>query len=163
MPRKSRRDVHQIERDARAVDLRRNGLTYRQIAAELGFSSVASAHEAVQRGLMDTIAETNDEVRRLELDRLDHLARTALKILGKPHLVVSQGRVARHPETGETLVDSGPVLAAIDRLLKIQERRAKLLGLDAPAKVEMLTIDAIDAEIQKLQAELGSVEGVTSE
>lgn len=154
MPRKRRREPAQVERDARAVEHRRNGLTYRQIAAALGFSSMASAYDAVQRGLTDTVAETNDEVRRLELDRLDHLARAALKVLAKPHLVVSQGRVAKHPETGEPLIDSGPVLSAIDRLLNIQARRAKLLGLDSPTKVEMISLDAVDAEIRKLEQEL---------
>lgn len=35
----------------------------------------------------------------------------------------------------EELLDSGPVLAALDRVLRIQERRAKLLGINAPKKV----------------------------
>lgn len=158
---RSRRTIAQIDKDARAVELRRRHLNYRQIARELGMST-STAYEAVQRGLADTIAETNDEVRRQELERLDDLARASLRVLAAPHLVVSQGRVARHPDTGEALVDSGPVLAAIDRLLKIQERRAKLLGLDAPSKVEVLTMDAVDAEIRKLSAELG-VTGVPAE
>lgn len=154
MGRRNRRTIEQIERDARAVELRRRHLNYRQIARELDLST-STAYEAVQRGLADTVAETNDEVRRQELERLDDLARASLRVLSKTHLVVSQGKVAKHPETGEVLVDDAPVLAAIDRLLKIQERRAKLLGLDAPAKVEVLTLDAIDSEIRKLSAELG--------
>jgi hypothetical protein len=151
---RSRRSIEQIERDARAVELRRRHLNYRQIARELDLSA-STAYEAVQRGLADTIAETNDEVRRQELERLDDLARVSLRVLAKTHVVVSQGRVAKHPDTGEVLVDDGPILAAIDRLLKIQDRRAKLLGLDAPAKVEVLTMDAIDAEIRRLEAEVG--------
>jgi hypothetical protein len=35
---------------------------------------------------------------------------------------------------GAPLLDDAPVLAAVDRLLKVQERRAKLLGLDVPVK-----------------------------
>ncbi|WP_188195602.1 hypothetical protein [Nonomuraea sp. SYSU D8015] len=38
---------------------------------------------------------------------------------------------------GAPLVDDGPKLAAIDRLLKIQARRAALLGLDAEKKVSV--------------------------
>jgi hypothetical protein len=151
---RSRRTIEQVERDARAVELRRRHLNYRQIARELDLST-SNAYAAVQRGLADTIAETNDEVRRQELERLDDLARASLRVLATQHVVVSQGRVAKHPDTGAVLIDDGPTLAAIDRLLKIQERRAKLLGLDAPAKVEVLTLDAIDSEIRKLSAELG--------
>lgn len=157
------RSVHQVERDARAVELRRSHMNYRQIAAEMGFTAVSSAYEAVQRGLADTVAETNDEVRRQEVERLDDLARAALAVLTKTHIVVSQGRVVLDPDTGQPLVDDGPVLQALDRLLKIQERRAKLLGLDAPSKVEVLTIDTIDAEIKKLSAELGVTEVPSSQ
>lgn len=155
MARNRRRSVEQVDRDNRAVELRRRNLNYRQIANELGFSSVSSAYEAVQRGLADSVAETNDEVRRQELDRLDDLARAALRVLARTHYVLSQGKAAAHPETGELLVDDGPTLAAIGQLLKIMERRAKYLGLDAPAKVELLSLDAVDEEIRKLSAELG--------
>ena len=43
---------------------------------------------------------------------------------------------------------------AIDRVLRIMERRARLLGLDAPTRTEAVTIDAIDREIARLSAEL---------
>jgi hypothetical protein len=36
------------------------------------------------------------------------------------------------------------------------ERKAKLIGLDAPSKHEVISLDAIDAEIAKLQAALAS-------
>lgn len=47
------------------------------------------------------------------------------------------------------------MLQAIDRIPKVQERRAKLAGLDAPRKVEILSMDTIDAEIQRLENLLG--------
>jgi hypothetical protein len=148
------REPEQVERDARAVELRRSGLNYRQIAAQLTVA-VSTAHDMVRRGLTDTVAESNDEVRQLELVRLDHLYRAALGVLGKRHLIVSNGRVALHPETGEALLDSGPILQAMDRLIKIMDRRAKLLGLDAPTRVEMITLGAIEAEIERLEKEMG--------
>ncbi len=43
---------------------------------------------------------------------------------------------------------------AVDRCLGIMKRRAELLGLDAPTRHEVMTIDAIDAEIRQLEAEL---------
>ena len=47
MPRRPSVDV--LERDARAADLYRRGLTYRQIAAEVGFRSPQSAGDAIRR------------------------------------------------------------------------------------------------------------------
>jgi hypothetical protein len=42
-------------------------------------------------------------------------------------------------------------LPAVDRAVRILERRARLLGLDAPQQSEVLTIDRIDAEIERLR------------
>jgi len=47
---------------------------------------------------------------------------------------------------------------AVDRLLAVMDRRARLLGLDRPAKHEVLTIDAIDHEIARLMAQFGQVD-----
>ena len=44
---------------------------------------------------------------------------------------VSQIKCRRVP-----VIDDGPVLQAISTLLRVADRRARLLGLDAPAKVE---------------------------
>lgn len=150
------RSVAQIERDAQAVELRRRGLTYRQIAAQMDVRSQKTAYEAVQRGLADAIQEPADEVRQLELDRLDEYQRHALKVLATPHFHVSQGVVVVHPATDEPMPDDAPVLAALDRLLKISERRARLLGLDAPvrSRVEVITEDAVDAELKRLAEEI---------
>jgi hypothetical protein len=122
----------------------------------MGWKTQASAYEAVQRGLADAIQEPADEVRRLELERLDEYARHALRVLATPHLLVSQGIAVVHPVTEEPLADDGPVLAALDRLIKISERRAKLLGLDAPARsrVEVITEDAVDAELAELARQI---------
>lgn len=51
--------------------------------------------------------------------------------------------------------DDGPILEAIDRLLKINEEIAKIMDLYAPtARTEttQITLDATDAEIQALEA-----------
>ncbi|WP_433434953.1 hypothetical protein [Nonomuraea sp. CA-141351] len=96
---------------------------------------VHTAYEAVQRGLRNTLQEPADEVRRLELERLDELAQKAREVMRATHYLVSQGRVVRLTRGGMPLEDDGPVLQAIDRLLRIQERRARLLGLDCPQRV----------------------------
>lgn len=146
------RDPETARRDAEACRLRAQNLSYRQIAAELGVD-VHTAYDAVQRGLRDTLQEPADEVRRLELERLDELAQQARKVMLGTHYLINQGNVVRLTRRGAPLEDDGPVLAAIDRLLKIQERRARLLGLDAPQRV---SIDAqnLGEEIRDLIAAL---------
>jgi hypothetical protein len=155
MPRS--RSVATRENDTRALEYRRRGLDYRQIAAQMGWRAASSAYAAVQRALADTAYEVSDEVRAIETARLDDLTRVLHRVLVSRHYVVSvgSGRIVRHPDSGEPLVDDGPTLHAVAGLLRIAERRAKLLGLDAPTRHEVITTDALDAEIRRLEAEMG--------
>ncbi len=66
----------------------------------------------------------------LELSRLDDLCRAAYAVLDAEHPLISGGAVVEHE--GLALVDHGHVLRAIDRLIRISERRCVLLGLNAP-------------------------------
>lgn len=66
----------------------------------------------------------------LELSRLDALYQVASEALDGAHYLTSAGKVIEH--NGAELADSGPVLRAIDRLLRISGRRCALMGLDAP-------------------------------
>src|SRR5262245_18532903 len=92
-----------------AIDLRLQGMTYREIAQELGVTPtrarqlVSEALAALQK---DT-AESAEELRRLELDRLDQL----------------QSGLWEEAADGN--------LKAVGAVLKIMERRARLVGLDA--------------------------------
>lgn len=146
------RTLQGAERDAEACRLKSRSLSYRQIAVQLGFSDHTNARRAVERALAATVVEPAAELRQIELMKLDALEQAALAVLERQHVTVSKGEVVRHD--GELLIDDGPVLQAIDRLVKIQDRRAKLVGLDAPQRLEVITIDAIDAEIARLTAEL---------
>jgi hypothetical protein len=147
------RTMEQAEVDAEACRLRSRRRSYQQIADELGLYDKAAAYRAVQRGLAAIPQEAAAEVLRLELEKLDQLEQAALEVLERQHVTVSHGQLVFHE--GVPLVDDGPVLQAIAHILKIQERRAKLLGLDAPKRIEVLTLDAVDAEIARLTAELG--------
>lgn len=145
------RDVDTAARDAEACRLRARGYTYDEIAAELGMSSKSRAYDAVQRALVDTVREPADEVRQLELIRLDEMHQAARAVMEATHYVVDKGQVVEW--NGAPLIDDGPVLAAIDRMLRVQERRARLLGLDSPQRV---SIDAqqIGDDIRDLIAAL---------
>jgi hypothetical protein len=139
--------------------LRAEGWTYERIAGELHFSHRDVARRAVERALAVAVREPADELRQIELIRLDSLWLQAMAVLQAKHVTVSNGRVVTIDRNGEKVpvVDDAPVLQAIDRLLKIMERRAKLLGLDAPAKVEVMSLDRVDAEIERLERELGTL------
>jgi hypothetical protein len=119
-------------RDAECARLRARSMTYRQIGAALGITP-GMAHEGVKRALADTLEEAAEDVRRLELDKLDALERRTLAVLDGQHIVVSNGRVAML--NGAPIPDTGPILAAVQLLTRISESRRKLLGLDMPAKV----------------------------
>lgn len=155
-PTKAQR-VGVLQRRTQATDLRIAGKSWAAIATELGYGSPGAACQDVSRGLEQAVADNRRSVesyREEELQRLDALLVEAWAVLKRDHVTVSHGRVIVDEDTGEKLLDDGPTLSAIDRILKIQERRAKYLGLDAPTKVEAITIDAIDHAIAELAAEL---------
>jgi hypothetical protein len=78
-----------------------------------------------------------DEFRRLEGQRLDLLLEKAMD---------------------KALSEEKSSMFAIDRVLAIMDRRAKLMGLDAPVRTEVITLDYIQAEIQRLEATLGEID-----
>jgi Homeodomain-like domain len=161
------------EREARALALRRDGHTYEEIGQALGVNR-QMATRIVQRGLARVVREPAEQVRAIELLALDHLQVQALAVLRRKHFFVQGGEVVKrsNPETGEEeeLVDDGPMLQAIACVLRIQESRRRLLGLDAPTQARVMADISLaeawrrstreqheallDAEIAELQREL---------
>jgi hypothetical protein len=151
-------DIDTARRDSQACILRRDGHTYDEIATQLGYADRSVAYNAVQRALLSVVKDAAEELRTLELERLDYLWKRVVQVLERRHYTVQIGKVISvTDEYGNKVMlqDDGPVLAAVDRLLKIQERRAKLLGLDAPKQIEIITLDAIQAEIRRLEESMG--------
>ena len=122
--------------DTEALKLRSNGLTYQKVADSLGVSK-STAHERVQRALAAIPKEAVEEYRKLETERLDTMLERVME-----KVTHDDGK-------------SG-FLFAVDRALAIMDRRAKLLGLDSPTKHEVITLGAVEAEIQRLEAKLGA-------
>lgn len=172
------RTAASVRRDAEAAALRGKGRTFEAIARELGFASRAKAFEAVQRAFADIPYEAVEEARRLDLERIDRMIEHCWAVMEREHLTVSQGRVVgkrtgweRDEATGEVLhdadgapipmyediLDDGPGMVAVREIRGLLERRAKMTGYDAATKFEHLTIDAIDAEIRMLKAEMGEL------
>lgn len=96
------------EREARALDLRALGYPLDRIASELGYAQASSVSKAIQRALDRIPVEAAKHLREVELRTLD-LAQRSL----------ADGIVRGH-------------LGAIDRLIRIMDHRAKLLGLYEP-------------------------------
>lgn len=103
------------ERRREALELRKTGLSYREIGPMLGIS-----HVQVFKDVKTEIARLNEdnkeaaaEVKKLELDRLD----------------VALAAIWPGVEKGD--------LKAIGMLLRIQERRSRFEGLDIAAKQEI--------------------------
>lgn len=127
---KDKYDPETWERERQVLELRRAGLTYDLIAQQVGYSNASGAHHAYTRALKRTLSEAGaDDLRAMELDRLDRLQRMAWPL-------AAQGN-----------------LRAIDSILRIMTRRARLMGLDAPIVQEVTTYDGsgdIDREVQRL-------------
>lgn len=124
--------VEQAEKQRQALELRKAGATFEQIAKQLGYANGGGAYKVVQAGLKALVQQPADEVRQLEVERLDAMLRALWPdaMSGKPQV--------------------------IDRCLGIMDRRAKLLGLDAPLRIEehVITEDAIDAEMRRLSEQI---------
>lgn len=58
---------------ARAVELLAQGCSYEEIAQAVGYTNRGSAHRAVSKALAEREIEAVDELRAMELDRLDAL------------------------------------------------------------------------------------------
>jgi hypothetical protein len=140
-----RRDANTIavtERRAKVLAFRRAGASHRAIAVELGVdhSTIVRDVHAIFRQLAEEQHASAEEYRAMELERLDTLSLEASRILQAVHPLISGGKVlTRFTNDGKAvgLTDDGPKLQAIDRLLRISESRRKLLGLDAPAQVQI--------------------------
>jgi hypothetical protein len=127
------------ERQQRAIELKRAGATYQQIANALGYRNRSSAADAVTRALRATVTkETANEDRQIELARLDSMW------------------MAIWPKA------VGGDLLAIDRCLRISERRTAISGADVPTKVRMpvITEDDFLKAIEAVERQAAALEEV---
>ena len=144
------------ERDAKACQMVIEGNTYDHIAKTLGYSDKAAAHRAVERTLIATRQAPADEVRKIHLARLQEMYKVAREIMISSHWAVQNGKVV-HLD-GSPVTDDMPKLAAIGKMLDILAREAKLLGLDAAKQIEIISLDAVQAEIREIEARMAARE-----
>lgn len=155
----SPRRIHVAQRRAKVLQMRAAGATYDQILAQFpdDYRTRQAVIQDVQRALMQTVGEPAAELRALESARLDMLWVRAMQVLSRTHLTVSNGKVMYTTDANgqqQPLQDDAPVLNAIRELRQISESRRKLLGLDAPAQIQVMSDESVDAEIRRLTEEL---------
>ena len=100
--------ISRSERAEQALSLRKAGLTYKEIGRRMGFTEQRAYHLVTQElaRLNQQRAEAAEAVSRLELERLDRLL----------------AAIWDKAQAGD--------FGAIDRVLSIMARRARLLGID---------------------------------
>lgn len=113
MPQSAAARVATASRRLRCVELAGAGKTYEQIAAEVGFSNKSSARKAVVAALAAREANAVDELRHIEVARLDSLQAASWE---------------------DAL---GGNVQAVDRILRIITLRAKILGLFEPDQASL--------------------------
>jgi hypothetical protein len=125
-----------LAREAEVVKLRRGGLTWDLIAQKTGYADPSGAQTAYMRAAQRLVQDDIAAIRSMEMERLD---------------------IAQSAIWGQVLNGS---LSAVTTLMRIMERRARLLGLDQPIKqqVEVTNYDGatIDREVQRLADLLGA-------
>ncbi|MEI8127376.1 MAG: sigma factor-like helix-turn-helix DNA-binding protein [Actinomycetota bacterium] len=130
---KPMRTAEQAEIDTQTVRYRSLGYSYGRIAEEMGISK-STAYARVQRALAEIPREAVEEYRTIQREQLDGLMSVWL-----PQAI------------------AGDVKAA-EFVLRLIDRRSKIEGTDQPVKHEVITLDAIDAEIRRLEASLAELE-----
>lgn len=123
----SAKAIATAERHAEWLRLRKAGKTYRAIAADQGVTP-STVQEAVVKLVRAVREEPAADLRAFELEALDGLIEEATKALEAPPGVDDDGNVV-----------SVDPLPAIEQLRKLRADRRKMLGLDAPQKVEVST------------------------
>lgn len=113
-----------------ALELRRQGQTFEEIAKRVGYADRAAAHKAVMTALRTALREPAEAVRELELQRLDAVI------------------VAMWP--GMTAGD--PKSAAV--VLRALERRSVMLGLDEPSR------SRVEIDLRKVSEQVAAEYGM---
>ena len=127
----------------------RNGRIWRDYCRGANQVTLAERYELSQARISQIINEVRDtlgeEVRSETIQSEAELLRTLRdEILAEvydadaiPVTVGKDGDILRDPDTGEIVRDHGGRLAALDRADRLTQRLHRLLGIDAPAKLDL--------------------------
>lgn len=102
-----------------ALEGRKAGLTYQQIADSVGYTDASAAHKAVMKAFGEVIQEPVNELKTIQIERLNHM------------LVALWGRVQQGDER------------AISTALMVMNKMDALMGTDAAQRIEVKKTDAV--------------------
>jgi hypothetical protein len=132
-----------VDKEVKVLELRRAGLTWQRIAEEVGYADHTGAYAAYKRAIKRTMQQPADELREAELDRIDRL------------------QLALWPKAmkGDN--------ASINTIVRLMERRARLLGLDTPIKIQQDVVnwdgnESIDRAVRELAALLTANDAISA-
>ena len=122
----SKRRIAVLERDVKALELRKAGANYVQIAAQLGMKYPSTAMMALRRQMerLRPVAMAT-ELRELEAIRLDAIW---LRLWQR--------------------FQANPSDQVVRSMMQVMERRARLLGLDAPVQHEVSGPDGQPIQVE---------------
>ena len=135
-------DPELVDREVKVLELRRAGLTWQRISEETGYADASGAYLAYKRAIKRTMQQPADELREQELDRIDRL------------------QLALWPKAmkGDN--------ASVNTIVRLMERRARLLGLDTPIKIQQDVVnwdgnESIDRAVRELAALLTANDAIS--
>lgn len=136
-------ELEQVERRSQVVELAKTGKSYRVIGSQLGVNA-----STVARDIAAWAAETKPSAEQTEdLRKLQHE-----QILGLREKLYAR-------------LESDDYLAVTDRLVKLMDREAKLMGLDLQPgiQVAVLTRESLAAFLWDASASVEAIEGTATE
>jgi hypothetical protein len=160
-------EYEQTKIDTEAAVLRGRGFTFAEIAEAQGCSTQAASNR-VRRAIARVPIEAVTQLRQTQLSRYDFQRRVALRLLAMDAPLIQNGRVVMQEVTQEDgtkvdrpVINLDPKFRALSELRKIEDSISTLTGTQAPRRIEVnvVTEDAVDAEIKRLERELGANRG----
>lgn len=131
-----------VEEQVWCHQMRIRGFTMREISERSAdecpigrHMSLATVANRINAELAAKPAASAAQLRDLELSKLDDYERKLREVIERKHYKWQAGDVVRDSETGEALTDDAPIMSAVRELNRISERRAKLLGIEAPQQI----------------------------
>ena len=131
------------EQTAKIIELRKDGLSLPQVSHLTGVPQ-ATIRKRIDGYIRATITPSIAAFREAEMQRMEELEGRLREILLGRQPYISAGQVTSTvPEIGDDgqptgrqvrVEDVGPVLSAAEKLIKLAERRAKLMGSDRAPK-----------------------------
>lgn len=139
MPKLSGHSAEAADRRAFIVEQRRKHIPFEQIAQQLGITN-QRVHQIYTDALRSRVALAVDQHREESLRVIDDTIIQLQAIVDAPPAVSFsvKGQINIGPD-GEPVPDHAQRLQAAEGIRRWEERKSRLLGLDAPTKVEQET------------------------